>query len=455
MPTKITAAVKMFRVGELGDCFLLAFKQGRRKSHVLIDCGSFRNSSRSKERLREIAQNIKDILGKDKLDVVVGTHQHNDHYSGFEHAKEIFQSMEIDAVWLSWLDDPQDLLAQEIVTQHHRLQATLVEVQAILGEQQGAAAQQLLDDIQSFVDFEDQQLAFSAHRKKSTTDRALEVLHGLAPVNYLSPGAILDLPGIYDGGVKVYVLGPPRNYKQIKDTRPGKGETYDKHLSNLQFHADEFLDALKGSSQVRTERNYPFSQSFKQDPEAFKKAFPDLSGAYEEESWQQIDEDWLQSGAELALHLNSYTNNTSLVLAFELVHNEKVLLFVGDAQTGNWLSWDQVTWEDGQAHFERLLDQTVLYKVGHHGSHNATLKPTLERMNHPELVAMIPVDDSDSNITKDHNPWKMPAAHLYERLIEKTEGRVIRMDHGAIEHATDNWKKTPKEGPLFWEYIVE
>lgn len=33
--------------------------------------------------------------------------------------------------------------------------------------------------------------------------------------------------------------------------------------------------------------------------------------------------------------LNNLTNNSSLVLAFELVKAKKVLLFVGDAQTGN------------------------------------------------------------------------------------------------------------------------
>jgi hypothetical protein len=41
----------------------------------------------------------------------------------------------------------------------------------------------------------------------------------------------------------------------------------------------------------------------------------------------------------LALQLDSDTNNTSLVLAFELGKSGRVLLFPGDAQVGNWLSW--------------------------------------------------------------------------------------------------------------------
>src|SRR5436190_5025038 len=38
------------------------------------------------------------------------------------------------------------------------------------------------------------------------------------------------------------------------------------------------------------------------------------------------------------------TNNTSLVLAFELLPSRRVLLFPGDAQVGNWLSWQDVRW---------------------------------------------------------------------------------------------------------------
>jgi hypothetical protein len=58
------------------------------------------------------------------------------------------------------------------------------------------------------------------------------------------------------------------------------------------------------------------------------------------------------------------------VLAFELGKGGKVLLFAADAQRGNWISW-----KDGDQTITAtdLLDRTVVYKVGHHGSHNATL----------------------------------------------------------------------------------
>ena len=41
------------------------------------------------------------------------------------------------------------------------------------------------------------------------------------------------------------------------------------------------------------------------------------------------------------------TNNSSLVLAFELGKGGKVLLFTGDAQRGNWASWAAHPFKDG------------------------------------------------------------------------------------------------------------
>ena len=68
----------------------------------------------------------------------------------------------------------------------------------------------------------------------------------------------------------------------------------------------------------------------------------------------------------LVRSLDDELNNTSLVLLFEI--GTKKLLFPGDAQWENWeyaLSQDSV---------RKLLADVNLYKVGHHGSLNATPK---------------------------------------------------------------------------------
>jgi len=149
--------------------------------------------------------------------------------------------------------------------------------------------------------------------------------------------------------------------------------------------------------------------------------------------WRRIDADWLNAAEQLALDINGKTNNTSLVLAVELTETmpRKVLLFAADAQVGNWLSWHELCWagegEDGETvTVEDLLRRTVLYKVGHHGSRNATLsRKGLEMMESPDLVAMIPVDQDWAN---NEMRWEHPAEKLLDRLKERTMGRIIRTD---------------------------
>jgi hypothetical protein len=160
-----------------------------------------------------------------------------------------------------------------------------------------------------------------------------------------------------------------------------------------------------------------------------------------DQEWRRIDEEWLLPAGGLAIDLAGYTNNTSLALAIELVESGKVLLFPGDAQIGNWQSWQAITWplEDAQGNksevkIEQLLLNTVFYKVGHHGSHNATLsKQGLERMPDGKLVAMIPVNQQQAREQcSKTNPrgWLMPAPVLYKHLLDRTRGRIIRDDDG-------------------------
>jgi hypothetical protein len=49
-------------------------------------------------------------------------------------------------------------------------------------------------------------------------------------------------------------------------------------------------------------------------------------------------------------------------------------------------------------------------------------------MESAELVALIPVDRAVA--LNKHPVWQMPARELYRRLIEKTNGRVLRSDIG-------------------------
>jgi hypothetical protein len=87
-----------------------------------------------------------------------------------------------------------------------------------------------------------------------------------------------------------------------------------------------------------------------------------------------------------AAALNSFLNNQSLVVLFTV--KGKNLLFVGDAQAGNWEHWifgtddpdkkaSGTICEDAQ----KILTSLDFYKVGHHGSGNATPIAVVNMMN--------------------------------------------------------------------------
>jgi hypothetical protein len=140
----------------------------------------------------------------------------------------------------------------------------------------------------------------------------------------------------------------------------------------------------------------------------------------------------LRSAEGLAIDLDSHTNNSCLVLAFEFTDTNEVFLFPADAQVGNWLSWQDLKWKvrAGSGTTEitgpDLLARTVFYKVGHHGSHNATLRQFgLEQMMSEELLAFIPVFEEEA---KKNRWYSMPFPPLVDRLVQKTHGRLLKAD---------------------------
>jgi len=86
-----------------------------------------------------------------------------------------------------------------------------------------------------------------------------------------------------------------------------------------------------------------------------------------------------------------------------------------------------------------LLARTIFYKVGHHGSQNATLKQHgLELMSSPDLSAFIPTNEKDALKVK----WgEMPFKTILEDLEKRTSQRVIRAD--------DPWIGQPASKPKF------
>jgi hypothetical protein len=167
--------------------------------------------------------------------------------------------------------------------------------------------------------------------------------------------------------------------------------------------------------------------------------------------WRRVDNDWLEAAADMALRAGDFTNNISLVLAFELPRSHKVLLFVGDAQVGNWLSWHRIgKWRPlgasapGEpANMDDLLRRVAFYKVGHHGSHNATIRDQgLEKMG-DGLTAFIPVSVPVAHDIMGYCP--MPFYPVLRGLQQKARGAVFLADGQLLEPLPDGADATTIE----------
>lgn len=433
MPVEVMQApesgvtVRMYRTG-FGDCFLLAFRGGDGKPvYLLIDCGVHSQYKGGSQRIKQVVEHIRESTGG-HIHVVAITHEHADHISGFYAARDIFRSMTIGQAWFGWTEKPGDPAAAALKERHALIRNALAAAEQRLA----AEGDELAGDISGLLGF------FGANSAD-----AMNVIreHAGDPKYYKPKCPPLRLPQVE--GVRVFVLGPPENRKFLMSPNPsGKaGEVYEEEAL-----AAALLGASSGDSPF-LETSQPFASNYRLEFDVVK-ARQDLHPFFHQhygfenalESWRRIDSDWQYPSGELALKLDSATNNTSLVLAIELQNSGRVLLFPGDAQVGNWESWHEGGWSEhnGLAKGESitakdLLNRTVLYKVGHHGSHNATLREKgLEMMTSEELVAMIPVDE-DWAVARKPNPWKMPFHPLYQDLIVRTRGRILRTDVGCAE----------------------
>jgi Metallo-beta-lactamase superfamily len=421
--------VRMYRQG-LGDCFLLTFPKDHGEAHVLIDCGVLTGTPDAGDRMRKVAQNILETTNG-HLDALVVTHEHWDHISGFLQAEEIFNQLDVSEVWLAWTEDPDDDLANELRNRRARAQRA---VAAAVKQLEGAAnltERRTAQRLSALLEFDG---GLSVEGRK-TTAKALAWVKDRknAKLRYFKPGSgPFPIPGTED--TRVYVLGPPQNRRLLRKSDPSAKSSEVYELAGGNGADLGLLAALESLETGRQEQDQPFKGWFRiAETDTRNERF--FADHYWEPNhdWRSIENDWLEAAGRLALQLDSDTNNTCLVVAFELTRSGRVLLFPGDAQVGNWLSWEDLQWtvraglEPTTVGASDLLARTVLYKVGHHGSHNATLREKgLELMTSHELAAMIPV----RRLTAEKMEWQMPFPSLLRRLEQKTKGRILDLDNG-------------------------
>lgn len=446
----------------IGDANLIEIaRPGQDPYRILIDCGLHSSTSGGTVILRNVVANIVERCrpsaggGRPRIDVIVATHEHWDHISAFANALDLFQTIDIGEVWMAWSEDPIDPLATKL--DKYKADAAMALAGAALrmgDDPRHAAVAQGIDGI----------LGFNFGAAGERVRAARENLKGLAPgrVRYLDPGQLAPLPA--ELGVRAFVLAPPRDLKMLGLT-DSKTDSYGISVDAGWAAAAALLggfDAADGEDTGDSDVTAPFDNTEGErlsaliagtPPTPGDKAFADFAAfvtrhysgeaspdlqpqtlVMKDQAWRRIDSDWLSMASDLALQLDSRTNNSSLVLALEMAGNSEVLLFAADAQIGNWRSWPDVVFSvpaDSVAPARTvkgsdLLAQTVFYKVGHHGSSNATRSTGgLEAMTHPGLRAFIPTDVA---MAKKVHWGDIPAKELMVRLNTLTQNRVVRAD---------------------------
>jgi hypothetical protein len=496
MPDPGTVAMRLYGQG-LGDCFLLAFAPSDpndRPCYMVIDCGVAVATPGGAERMSKVVANIREATGG-VIDVLAITHQHFDHISGFQQAIEEWKKFkEVNALYLPWTESTDDH-GDGKNTEKLRKALEDAAKQAIekAAENGSLADHPALQAAAGFLDV-DESLFGAAGGGRIDMVKAMQAARDLCPDNiqYFRPGDVFRLPRTEFHG---YVLGPP-----LPSTRTDKiGSFIELLVDDSEMYSYEHVDGVVAdgghagrdegrkvtlaSTALRSlasglgavdavldvdwrgedERYSPFESTVRlpweeaMELDFFKNHYGDLKPdqyvspernehgcTCQDKSsgngwWRRVDNDWLANAGELAMRADGFTNNISLVLAFDIPNSEKMLLFPGDAQVGNWLSWHLIDgWnnrfgaspknapaaKNGKTLMQNLLGRVAFYKVGHHGSHNATIREKgLEMMTRDDLVAYIPISVPVAQDLMKYCP--MPFYPVVRRIQEKTEGRVF------------------------------
>lgn len=350
--------IRAYQVG-FGDCFLLSFRYPARATkaafdrHLLIDFGSTgKPPDVTGNLLERVAEDIKkECAGK--LHAVIATHRHRDHISGFATKKngtgsgDIIRSLQPDVVLQPWTEDPDAKPNATAATQPLNLNKAFVRALSDMhtfSENALVEARRLKGKISARTSA---QLSFLGEDNLANLS-AVQNLMTMGKNRYLNYGAKSGLEKILPG-VKIHVLGPPtiKQYPEIKQQR-AEDEAEFWHLQSLT--GERFLADDKPA--------FPRAAKYAAFPPHARWIIPRL---------RDIRGDQL---LEIVRAMDNFLNNTSLILLFAA--GTKKFLFPGDAQIENW-SYALKDAPDKDA-ARQLLAGVDFYKVGHHGSLNATPK---------------------------------------------------------------------------------
>jgi len=247
------------------------------------------------------------------------------------------------------------------------------------------------------------------------------------PVHYYQAGDEPELPPMLKSALTAQILGP--------SPKDSEGE-----FTASDNKTEQYLSAVSAKGLADTSRFQPFDREWPASAadypaEAFR---PWKTPAEMEKALYAVQPDTLAAAADM---LDGTLNNQSLVVLFTC--RGKKLLFVGDAQWGNWAYWlygKAVKGKDpGISEAARkILASIDFYKVGHHGSTNATPIPAVGAMS-ATCAAMCSTETGFPSPKRTYGSiakkTEVPRIPLMVALEQQTNRKLVRSDWIAAGNA--------------------
>ena len=355
-PTSVR--LRAYNVG-FGDCLLLTvmysapLADGRSERHMLLDMGT-KAAMDGGPSLSDIAPLIEQHCAG-RLDVVVATHRHQDHISGFgiKKVSHILDRLQPGVVVRPWTDVPQADSGDPALGLDARSQRFVAALDGL---------QKMADNLQMF-EFDDTETANRAAElaslgfKNGPAIAVLEAWGHAGRAEFVKTGDLVKIDKEMPG-VKVRVLGPPT----LADVP---------NLTSYAKSSDEYWLQLAIDDAIA-----PTMTAVKPDAEQHALDVLADPGGKGAAAWlvRSLNNETIPHGLEIVEGFDDVLNNTSVILLVTI--GKRTLLLAGDAQAENWsLTLETALGENGRKEnvtLRRQLSNIDVYKVGHHGSRNAT-----------------------------------------------------------------------------------
>ncbi len=388
--------IRMYNVG-FGDCILLLFAFADGPRTMLVDCGAHLGGAATP--MANVRADLIEAVRRDgtpRIDVVVATHRHFDHISGFDSSD--WDGVSVGEVWMPWTEE-----------------RGVAAADALRKKQKRAAA--ALNARFPTADTRVGWLAMNSMSNKGAEQTLLKGFSGNPEHRYLPAVDRHDRSFSTDllPGVRIHALGPSHDPAIVATLDPPKGKYFpappDENGTNPAAAAG---GGGAGAGSPAAARIFP--DRYRIEPARYAATYTRLADhADMVEVQRRAEEDFLGAAAAL----EDAINGTSLVLVLEV--GTRCIVLGGDAEWGTWSEvLDDAEWCD-------LLRRAAVYKVSHHGSFNGTPKPFVDDLLPDDAISLVSLRHIDK--------WpSIPRTTLLDAL--GTGARtVVRSDHIATAPA--------------------